>query len=118
LKKEGFTALNHIISKGMAYYDIKDFRHGSELAAKIICHDLEYVNKAHVLVVWAKNPCYGTAMEIFAASRSGKKVILFGKTQFLLRGQYIFSDYVVTSQQVLLRLLKEIKCNVRQSKSE
>ena len=29
-----------------------------------------------------------------------------------------FSDYVMTSQQVLLRLLKEIKTKVRQSKSE
>ena len=43
--EESFTALNHIISKGMNYSDIKDFRHRSQQAAKIVCHDLEYVNK-------------------------------------------------------------------------
>ena len=65
----------------MAYSDIKDFRHLSELASKIVCHDLEYENKAHVLVVLANKPSYNTVMEIFAASRFGKKVILFAKNQ-------------------------------------
>ena len=77
--EESFTALNHIISKGMNYSDIKDFRHRSQQAAKIVCHDLEYVNKADVLVVLADKPSYGTAMEMVAASRFGKKVILFAK---------------------------------------
>ena len=66
----------------------------------------------------AKNPSYGTAMEIFAASRSGKKVILFAKNPIPTPWLIHFTVYVVTSQQVLLRLLKEIKSKVRQSKSE
>jgi hypothetical protein len=42
LKKEGFTVLNHIISKGMDYSNTKDFRYEKELSAKIVGHDLEY----------------------------------------------------------------------------
>src|SRR6266540_3408506 len=79
LEKEGFTVLNHIISENMDYAFIKDFRYEKELAAKIVAHDLKYVKKADVVVVLANKASYGTAIEMFVARQSGKKIILFAK---------------------------------------
>ncbi|TLX84566.1 MAG: hypothetical protein E6K94_00480 [Thaumarchaeota archaeon] len=110
LDDEGFTVFNHIISENMDYSHIKDFRYQKELAAKIIAHDLEHVKKADVLVVLANKPSYGTAMEMFFASQLGKKVILFAKNPIPTPWPIDFSDYVVTSQQALLKLLSEINC--------
>jgi nucleoside 2-deoxyribosyltransferase len=69
----------------MTYSDIKDFRHRSEQAAKILCHDLEYVNKADVLIVLADKPSDGTAMEWLLEVGLEKRGFCLPKTQFLLR---------------------------------
>lgn len=117
LKKEGFTILNHIISKGMDYSHIKDFRYKKELSGKIVGHDLEYVNKADVVVVLANKASYGTAIEMFIARQSKKRIILFANNAIPTPWPVHFSDYIVTSEEALLRLLREINNKVRQSKS-
>ena len=111
LEKEGFTVLNHIISENMDYAFIKDFRYEKELAAKIVAHDLKYVKKADVVVVLANKASYGTAIEMFVARQSGKKIILFAKNPIPTPRPIYFSDCVVTSQEALIRLISEINAN-------
>ena len=79
LLKEGFDIVDHLVSKGADYSDIKDFRDKKELSHQIVNHDLEYVNKADVLVVLANRPSYGAAIEMFIAKSSGKRVATVGK---------------------------------------
>jgi hypothetical protein len=54
---------------------------------------------------------YGTAMEMFVARQSGKKVVLLAKNQIPTPWPINFSDYVVTSEDVLIKLLSEISAN-------
>ena len=45
LLKEDFGIVDHLVSKGADYSDIKDFRDKKELSHQIVNHDLEYVEK-------------------------------------------------------------------------
>ena len=109
LDTEGFDTVNHIVSKGMDYSDIKDFRNKKELSRQIVNHDLEYVKKADVLVVLASMPSYGAAIEMFVAKNSGKKIILLAKDPVPTPWSINFSDYVVTTEEELIKLLWDLK---------
>lgn len=112
LDTEGFDTVDHIVGKGMDYSDIKDFRNKKELSQQIINHDLEYVKKADLLVVLANMPSYGAAIEMFVAKNSGKKVILLAKDSVPTPWSINFSDYVVTTEEELIRLLWDLKKGV------
>src|SRR5205807_4517490 len=79
LLKQGFGIVDHLVSKGADYSDIKDFRDKKDLSHQIIKHDLEYVKKADVLVALANRTSYSTAIEMFIAKSSGKRVALLAK---------------------------------------
>jgi hypothetical protein len=109
LYTEGFDIVDHIVGKGMDYSDIKDFRNKKELSRQIVNHDLEYVKKADVLVVLASMPSYGAAIEMFVAKNSGKKIILLAKDPVPTPWSINFSDYVVTTEEELIKLLWDLK---------
>ena len=109
LDTEGFDTVDHIVSKGMDYSDIKDFRNKKELSRQIVNHDLEYVKKADVLVVLASMPSYGAAIEMFVAKNSGKKIVLLAKDPVPTPWSINFSDYVVTTEEELIKLLWDLK---------
>jgi hypothetical protein len=109
LDTEGFDIVDHIVGKGMDYSDIKDFRNKKELSRQIVNHDLEYVKKADVLVVLASMPSYGAAIEMFVAKNSGKKIILLAKDPVPTPWSINFSDYVVTTEEELIKLLWDLK---------
>ena len=111
LQSKGFDILDHIMQEGMDYSDIRDFRYRKELSAKIVEHDLTYVKQADILVVTAKNPSYGTAIEIFIAKSSGKSIILLAKEPVPTPWPVNFSDYIVTSEDELVKVLLELKKN-------
>jgi hypothetical protein len=109
LDTEGFDIVDHIVGKGMDYSDIKDFRNKKELSRQIVNHDLEYVKKADVLVVLASMPSYGAAIEMFVAKNSGKKIVLLAKDPVPTPWSINFSDYVVTTEEELIKLLWDLK---------
>jgi len=117
LEKEGFEILNHIISKEMDYSDIKDFRFQKELSAKIVEHDLGFLNQVDLIVVLANKASYGTAIEMFVAKQSGKKVILLAKNPIPTPWPIYFSDTIVTSQEALITLLRQINSKAKLSES-
>jgi hypothetical protein len=109
LDTEGFDTVDHIVSKGMDYSDIKDFSNKKELSRQIVNHDLEYVKKADVLVVLANMPSYGAAIEMFVAKNSGKKIVVLAKDPVPTPWSINFSDYVVTTEEELIKLLWDLK---------
>lgn len=108
----GFDIVDHLVEKGMDYSDIDDFRDRKDLCQKIVKHDLEYVEKADILVISANPPSYGTAMEMLIAKDRGKKIILFAKDKVPTPWPVNFSDFVVRGEQELFELLSQLKLSI------
>lgn len=108
LRKEGFTVLDHISEEGMDYSDVKDFRNKTELAKKIVRHDLDFIRASDVVVGIANKPSYGTAIEIFVAKELGKKIVFFSEDRVPTPWPIAFSDRIVTNRRDLILTLKEM----------
>ena len=106
LRSKGFSIVDHLVTKGMDYSDIKDFRDKMELCRRIVEHDLEFVKKADVLVVITTRPSYGTAIEMLIARNSGKRVILLAKEPVPTPWPINFSDDIVKNDDELIALLQ------------
>ena len=109
LGSKGFEILDHIRYGGMDYSDIRDFRDRKDLSRKIVEHDLKLVKQADVLVMIAKSPSFGTAIEVFIAKNSGKIIVLLAKEQVPTPWPVNFSDYIVTNEGELVKLLSDLK---------
>ena len=110
LQSKGFSIVDHMVrEEGMDYSDIMDFRDKPDLSRKIVEYDLEYVKKADVIVVIANEPSYGTAIEVFIAKKSGKKVILLAKDPVPTPWPINFSDYIVNDKDQLIKLLHQLQ---------
>jgi hypothetical protein len=109
LRNEGFDIVNHILSKCVDYSYIKDFRNKKALSHRIVKYDLELINKTDVLVVLCNRPSYGTGIEACIAKNFGKRVILFAKSPVPTPWPIEFSDYIVTSEDELIKVLYGLK---------
>ena len=109
LLEKGFDIVDHLVHKGMDYSDIRDFRNKKELSQQIVSHDLQFVEKADVIVVIANKPSYGTAIEMYIAKNSNKKVILLANEPVSTPWPVTFSDYTVRNKNDLLILLEELR---------
>ena len=109
LHQEGFDIVDHLVHKGMDYSDIQDFRDKKELSQQIVSHDLQFVEKADIIVVIANRPSYGTAIEVYIAKNSNKKVILLANDPVPTPWPVNFSDYVVRNEEDLIMLLEELR---------
>lgn len=109
LLEKGFDIVDHLVRKGMDYSDIRDFRDKKELSQQIVSHDLQFVEKADVIVVIANRPSYGTAIEMYVAKNSNKKVILLANDPVPTPWPVSFSDYIVGSEVDLIILLDMLR---------
>jgi hypothetical protein len=109
LLEKGFDIVDHLVHKGMDYSDIRDFRDNKELSQQIVSHDLQFIEKADVIVVIAGKPSYGTAIEMYVAKNSNKKVILLANDPVPTPWPVNFSDYIVRSEDDLIILLEMLK---------
>jgi nucleoside 2-deoxyribosyltransferase len=108
LKKEGFDIIDHISAEGMDYSNTRDFRDKKDFSSKIVNHDLEYVKESDVLVILANRPSFGTAIEMFVAKNSKKPVVVFAKESVPTPWPINFSDYIVTTEEELITLLRQL----------
>jgi nucleoside 2-deoxyribosyltransferase len=108
LKKEGFDIIDHISAEGMDYSDTRDFRDKKDFSSKIVNHDLEYVKESDVLVILANRPSFGTAIEMFVAKNSKKPVVVFAKESVPTPWPINFSDSIVTTEEELITLLRQL----------
>ena len=69
------------------------------------------VEKADIIVVIANRPSYGTAIEMYIAKNSNKKVILLANDPVPTPTPWPvnFSDYVVRNEEDLMMLLEELR---------
>ena len=109
LHQKGFDIVDHLVHKRMDYSDIADFRDMKELSQQIVNHDLQFVEKTDVIVVVANRPSYGTAIEMYIAKNSNKKVILLASNPVPTPWPVNFSDYVVRNEGDLIALLEELR---------
>jgi hypothetical protein len=108
LRREGFGIVDHLMDEIMDYSNIKDFRYRNDLSRKIVNHDFEYVKKADLLIVLSSTPSYGAAIEMYVAKNSGKPVILFAKEAVPTPWPINFSDYIITTEEELITLLRQL----------
>lgn len=109
LHQKGIDIVDHLVHKGMDYSDIRDFRDKKELSQQIVSHDLQFMEKADVIVVVADRPSYGTGIEMYIAKNSNKKVILLANDPVPTPWPVNFSDYVVGNEDELIMLLEELR---------
>jgi hypothetical protein len=93
----------------MNYSGVTDFRNRRELSKEIVTHDLQYIQKADVLVVLGVLPSYGTGVEGYKAKEKGKIVILFAEQPVPTPWPVYFSDYIVTNESELIDLLHSLR---------
>jgi nucleoside 2-deoxyribosyltransferase len=115
LLEEGFDTVDHLVHKGMDYSNIGDFRDKKELSQQIVSHDLQFVEKADVIVVVADKPSFGTAIEMYIAKNSNKKVILLANDPVPTPWPVNFSDYIVRNEEELIILLEELTSRTSKS---
>ena len=109
LRKRGFNVLDQIKARGMDYSNVNDFRRRRRLSRRIVQHDLAFLNRADVIVALANRPSYGTAIEMFLANKARKPVILFSRKRLPTPWPINFSDFVVGSEDALIKVLREIR---------
>ncbi|MCL4517999.1 MAG: hypothetical protein M1587_02250 [Thaumarchaeota archaeon] len=109
LKSRGFETVDHFREGSMDYSNMRDFRRRKKLSNKIVSNDLKFVKGADVIVVLADSPSYGTAIEMFVAKQSRKKVILLARRPVPTPWPIAFADYVVYSESRLFELLREME---------
>lgn len=112
LRRKEFDIVDHLVHKGMNYSDIGDFRDKKELSQQIVSHDLQFMEKADVIVVVASRPSYGTGIEMYIAKNSNKKVILLANDPVPTPWPVNFSDYVVRNEDELIMLLEELRKDI------
>ena len=115
LLEKGFDIVDHLVHKGMDYSDIRDFRDKKELSQQIVSHDLQFIEKADVIVVLANRPSYGTAIEMYIAKNSNKIVILLAKDPLPTPWPVNFTDYLVRNEDDLIILLKKLASRTSKS---
>jgi nucleoside 2-deoxyribosyltransferase len=115
LLEKGFDIVDHLVRKGMDYSDIRDFRDKKELSQQIVSHDLQFIEKADVIVVLANRPSYGTAIEMYVAKNLNKKVILLANDPVPTPWPVNSSDYVVRNEVELIILLEELTSRTSKS---
>lgn len=109
LKHEGFDVVNHIDEEQMDYSNVKDFREQKDLAKKIVEHDLNYLEKADIVIAISNNiPSFGTGIEMYVAQKLRKKVILFSTSELPTPWPVSFSDLVVTNENELFSFLHSL----------
>jgi nucleoside 2-deoxyribosyltransferase len=116
LRNEGITVIDQISEKGMDYTGITDFRDKPDLSAKIVEHDLTFVEKSDVIVVVSNGPSYGTAIEMYIAKRSGKKVITLCEDEVPTPWLIFLSNYIVKTKRDLIDLLRKSQMLVGENK--
>ena len=109
LLEKGFEIVDHLVHKGMDYSDIRDFRDKKELSQQIVSHDLQFVEKADVIVVLTNRPSYGAAIEMYIAKNSNKTVVLLASDPVPSPWPVNFSDYLVRNEDDLIILLEALR---------
>lgn len=107
LIEKGYEILDQFGNKGLDFSKIDDFRDKLELSKEIINLDLEFVQKANILVLVTNGPSFGAAFEICEARVQKKPVILFAPKKIPTPWPIAYvNDIAKTKKELILKLEK------------
>lgn len=108
LEREMFEVIDQFQSKEMDYSGVKDFRGDRRLAQAIVSNDLSLIEGSDLIVAICNKPSFGTAIEIYYAKMSGKKVIVLNEVEQPSPWPIAFADAVVEDVGSLINVLKKM----------
>ncbi len=103
---KGYEVLDQL---KLDYSDVDDFRDKPELWREIVKNDLEFCEKADVIVLLATNPSFGAMAEVLISSLKGKPIIAFCPKAVKSPWPLYFSTAVARNEDELIRALESIK---------
>lgn len=106
LKERGYDVLDQL---KLDYSEVDDFRDKPELWSKIVRNDLDFCEKADVIVLIATNPSFGAMAEVVVSAMKGKPVIAFCPKAVKSPWPLYFATAVAKSEEELLNVLKSLK---------
>ncbi len=109
LREKGFEVLDQL----ELTIDLDDFRDKKELWSEIVKRDIEYCEKADVIVFLVKYPSFGAMAEVVISAMKGKKVIAYCPDKVKSPWPLYFSTCVAKSKEELIRLL--LQTNISKS---
>ncbi len=106
LKERGYDVLDQL---KLDYSEVDDFRDKPELWSKIVRNDLDFCEKADVIVLIATNPSFGAMAEVVVSAMKGKPVIAFCPKAVKSPWPLYFATAVAKSGEELLSVLESLK---------
>ncbi|RLI71349.1 hypothetical protein DRO97_09955, partial [Archaeoglobales archaeon] len=115
LRKKGYEVIDQFENTDYSYVD--DFRDKLELCKKIIQIDLKLIDKVDVLVLIADHPSFGSAIEAYNFSMSGKPVIAYAENKVRSPWSLFFTQKVCKKKEELVEVIKSFKSSIRRIKT-
>ena len=106
LREKGYEVLDQLT---LDYSDINDFRDKPELWEKIVRNDLEFCEKADVIVLVVTNPSFGAMAEVVISALKGKPVIAYCPKEVKSPWPLYFSTTIAKNEEELINAIESIK---------
>lgn len=107
LRKKGFVVIDQFENADYSY--VEDFRENPELCRKIVEKDLEKVGNADVMVLISDTPSFGSAMEAYEFSISGKPVIAYAEDKAKSPWPLFIAREICRTKEELENAIKKIE---------
>jgi len=109
LRNKGFNVIDQF--EGADYSYVDDFRDDPDLCWKIVENDLRRVEEANALVLVSDMPSFGSAMEAYKFSMSGKPVIAYTEDKARSPWPLFIARKTCRNKEELEQAIKEIEEN-------
>jgi 7-cyano-7-deazaguanine reductase len=106
LREKGYEVLDQLT---LDYSNIDDFRDKPELWEKIVRNDLEFCEKADVIVFVVTNPSFGAMAEVVISSLKGKPIVAFCPKEVKSPWPLYFSTAIAKNEEELIKAIESIK---------
>jgi 7-cyano-7-deazaguanine reductase len=111
LRREGYDVLDQFEKADYSYVD--DFRDKDELCEKIVKNDMSLIEKADVLILVADHPSFGSAIEAYTFSMSGKPVIAYAESNVRSPWPLFFARRVCKDKKELVGAIGSFEGGLR-----
>lgn len=110
LREEGHEVIDQFENADYSYVD--DFRYKDDLCKKIVSRDMSLIDEADILILIADNPSFGSAIEAYKFSMSGKAVIAYAGDKVRSPWSIFFAQKVCGSKEELINVIKSFEGDV------
>ena len=106
LRDRGYEVLDQL---KLDYSEVEDFRDRNELWRKIVRNDLEFCDRADVIVLITVNPSFGAMAEVVVSSMKGKPVIAYCPKAVKSPWPLYFATAIARDEEELIHTLESLK---------